>query len=368
MRSAIQSDIRKMNSRLLFDLFRQHRRLTRTDVAGYLNMTVPSVLKVTQQLLDNHVVQEIGEIDTALGRKPKQFEFNPDFLNAIGVSFEGVSLSMGLVNVDGEIRLATRTQLRGGIDEDFARSVINGVERIKRQSRPGALSGVGIAIPGIVNPAASIIEFAPLIGIKEPLDVSAVVKRISNQLGLQVILENDVNMYAKGETYARGLGQEDDLLCITLGTGIGCGIILDGKLHRGRNNLCGEMGYFVNGADYVTHRDRQGYLESQINIKTLEERFSFDAGEGSYPPEMIPYISSVLSPHIANITTLLDIRTVVLGGMVADLCGEALTETVSSDVNRLALSPIRVERSVSDDPGVVGAAAMIIERRVEEYL
>ncbi len=368
MRSIIQSDVRKMNSRLLFDLFRQHRRLTRTDVAGYLNMTIPSVLKVTQQLLDNHVICEIGEIDTALGRKPKQFEFNPDFLNAIGVSFEGVSLSMGLVNVDGEIRLATRTQLRGGIDENFARSIINGVERIKRQSRPGALSGIGIAIPGIVNPATSVIEFAPLIGIEEPIDASPVVERISDQLGLQVILENDVNMYAKGETYARGLGQDDDLICITLGTGIGCGIILDGKLHRGRNNLCGEIGYFVNGIDHVTQRDRQGYLESQINIKTLEARFSFDANQGKFPPEMIPYISSYLSSHIANITTLLDIHNIVLGGMVVDLCGNVLIETVNRDVNRLALSRIQVERSVSSDPGVVGAAVMIIERRVEEYL
>jgi len=331
-------------------------------------MTIPSVLKVTQQLLDRNVLSEIGEVDTALGRKPKQFEFNPDFLNAIGVSFEGISLAMGLVNVDGDIRLETTTRQRGCLDDNFVNSIIKGVERIRRQPWFGTLSGVGIAIPGIVNPLTFVVEFAPLIGIFEPFDASVIVERISDGLGLQVILENDVNMYAKGEFYARNLGQDEDLICITLGTGIGCGIILDGKLHRGKNYLSGEIGYFVNGVEDVTYRDREGHLESKINLKALESLFSFEPTLNCYSSEMINYVSSQISPHISNITKLLDVGTIVLGGILVDICGNRLIETVKRDVNRLALNHIKIERSVSPNPGVVGSAVMVIEKTVEKYL
>jgi len=368
MRSVVQSDVRKMNSRMLFDLFRKYRRLTRTDISQRLNMTIPSVLKVTQQLLDRKVLSEIGEVDTAMGRKPKQFEFNPDFLNAIGVSFEGISLGMGLVNVDGDVRLETTTRRTGCLDDDFVNSIIEGVDRIKRQAWTGALSGVGIAIPGIVNPLTSVVEFAPLIGIFERFDASFIVERISEELGLEVILENDVNMYAKGEFYARNLAHNEDLICITLGTGIGCGIILSGKLRRGRNYLSGEIGYFVNSIDDSTQRNREGYLESMINLKALKSIFSFEPSQNCCSDELISYVSSQLSPHIANIATLLDVGNIVLGGIVVDVCGTALIETVGRDVNRLVLNHINIERSVSSNPGVVGSAIMVIERTVENYL
>ena len=153
-----------------------------------------------------------------------------------------------------------------------------------------------------------------------------------------------------------------------MGTGIGCGIILDGKLRRGKNYLSGEIGYFVNSVNDVTHRDREGHLESKVNLKALESLFSFEPILNCYGSEMISYISSQISPHIANITKLLDVGKIVLGGIVVDVCGNTLIETVERDVNKLALEQIMVERSVSPNPGVVGSAVMVIEKTVENYL
>ncbi|NLG25043.1 MAG: ROK family protein [Clostridiales bacterium] len=366
-KSIMQSDVRMMNRRLVFDLFRRRGTLTRADISAATGMSAPSAQKVTQDLLAGGIIREQGELSTALGRKPMAYRFNRDAISAFGVEFEGQRLSMGLTRIDGEVVYHTGKSIAPRFDDRLADAMIDCWQRVMRHAGgAGRIAGIGMGIPGVVDRQARRIEFAPLIGVEKPLDTTPVLHRIAQATGLPVLIENDVNCAAMGEWRERG-GPPGDLIYLSLGTGLGAGVILDGALRRGGRNLCGEFGYTLGAGAAGADRAQSGWLERRLNLDGLVARYNWRPGDAP-PGGMAAEVAAELAPYLANILTFLDVDTVALGGVLTDALGRPFAEALSAMVNGMTVSGAQISAHRSRQPGIAGAAALAIEHWMDALL
>lgn len=159
---------------------------------------------------------------------------------AIGVDIGGTKVAAGLVDETGRI-VAQERRLTPGHDVVAVEDTIVEVVESLRLQAIHDVAGVGIGAAGFVSADRSTVLFSPHLAWRnEPLR-----EAIESRVGLPVLVDNDANGAAWAE-YRFGAGQrESRLVCVTLGTGIGGGIVIDGRLERGRYGLAGEFGHMV---------------------------------------------------------------------------------------------------------------------------
>ncbi|MDI9470670.1 MAG: ROK family protein [Bacillota bacterium] len=369
----LQSDIKNMNKRIVFDLYREHLELTRVEVSKMSGISMPSVIKAVKSLVDSGILLEMGARQTAVGRKPLDLRFNPDAISAFGVSYEGDRFSIGLVKIDGTIEARREVRLSQVSVKSVVKLLVDSIHSITEQvdMTNRQIAGIGAGIPGVVEPKEKKISFAPLIGVEEPVDLSALMNQIQQETGYPVYIDNDANVMALGEMLARRVQhheRNDDLMYINHGTGLGAGMILDGDVRHGSQNLCGEIGYYITSADAKAVRTESGWLERQVNIQALSEKFNFDDTNPSSQDEVIEHIVRHLTPAIGNVMMLMDIDLVVYGGLIPEALGEPLIKRMNEAVNHVSFKPVRIEAQLSDEPGIVGAAALVINYKLDELV
>ena len=230
--SYIGSDIKDMNRRIVYDTLLKNGGLSKAAISRMTGISAPTVIKIVDYLKQLGCIEELGEGTIPLGRRPDMFRFNPDFAYAVGVNFSGVDIVIGLMDCAGKFR-CTRSV---AVVPDFSR-VMNSILPeeihtliIQSGIQAERIKGICFGLPGVVNHAEKTIGLAPLIGIIEPQNYTPIIEQLEQKFGIPVYFENDANMAAMGEFRARGLHAGDDLLFLTVGKGLGSGIILDGRL------------------------------------------------------------------------------------------------------------------------------------------
>ncbi|GAA3975401.1 ROK family glucokinase [Thermobifida alba] len=162
----------------------------------------------------------------------------------IGVDIGGTKVAAGVVDVDG--RILEKVKHPTPVDGDALADVVcDTVEELAAHHPRDVIDGVGVGIAGFVDENRSTVVFAPNLDLRgEPLR-----DRIRRRIDLPVVVENDANAAAWGEArFGAGRGV-DHVVCVTLGTGIGGGIILNGQLFRGRYGVGAEIGHYRVVAD-----------------------------------------------------------------------------------------------------------------------
>jgi glucokinase len=160
---------------------------------------------------------------------------------SIGVDLGGTNLRAAAISSDGQIldKISGKTQLSEGRDAVIA-DIVEAIVTLRDRRRDSRLAGVGIGVPGFIE-----IEKGLIVGSNNLPEFEGFPVRddIERRLGTQVILENDANAAALGEKWI-GAGREvKDLVLLTLGTGIGGGIISNGRVLHGYVGMAGELGH-----------------------------------------------------------------------------------------------------------------------------
>lgn len=170
----------------------------------------------------------------------------PDYV--IGVDLGGTNLRVAAFRPDGEKleKFSTSTDIEHGRDA-LMDSITAGIERVRASRGGETLTGVGIGVPGFILLPQGVVTRSPNLPGLENFPMRAALEA---RLGCRVVLENDANAAALGEKW-RGAGRGvDDLVLLTLGTGIGGGIISGGRILHGYLGMAGELGHIT-----VTRRD-----------------------------------------------------------------------------------------------------------------
>lgn len=306
----------------------------------------------------------------------------------IGVDLGGTKVLAGLVDESGRVLRRTRQETASG---DLA-GLVEGVRGVVTTVADGSpVAGVGVAVAGFVDSSRSRVLVAPNVGLVDvPLR-----DLLEDALGAPVTLENDSNAAAWGEFRYGAARGRDECLVVTVGTGVGAGLILDGCLRRGATGVAGEIGHVPalrdgipcgcgragcleqyasgsalvrntrrlldeGGADTIGLLDR---LDGDIAALTGADVTEAAQDGDRFAREQLAVIGSWLGEVLAGLITVLDLETVVLGGGVAD-AGALLFEPVeralnASLVQRAGMPRVRViAAELGDDAGLVGAAEL----------
>ena len=236
-----------------------------------------------------------------------------------------------------------------------------------------------MGLPGPVDPRMGMPVRPP---IMPGWDGFPVREALSQELGCPVMVDNDVNLMAMGEQHAGVARSVGDFLCVKIGTGIGCGIIAEGHVHRGADGSAGDIGHIhvPEHDEIVCHCGNHGCLEAfagggamaaRLAEKGLPTRTSRDVVDQvrAGQPEAVQLIrraGRTVGGVLATCVNVLNPAVIVIGGDVGR-AGEPLLAGIRECVYRrsppLATGRLRIVPSqLEDEAGIIGAAVMVIER------
>jgi predicted NBD/HSP70 family sugar kinase len=360
MGSFLPSDLKEKNRATVYALLKARREVSRTELARESGISVPTVIKIVDCFAGLGLLSEAGEGSIALGRRPQLLRFEPEAAYAIGAEYDGVHLSAGVVDLSGALHSLVRFPAPADARSLLGSSIVPAVEQALAEARlpRDAVVGLGIGIPGTVDIAHRVLRFAPLVGIGEPFDCGPLLDGLEARLGFPIMLENDANAAALGEFAARGLGEADDLLFVVLGRGLGAGLVLDGRLRKGRRGFAGELGYLVFDPSWTASLAAPGWLEARTNLAGFWEEAAASGGPSAASMERI---SDLLAVGLADISVALDLDRVVLGRVDREAFGPALLSLVEAKLRRLAVLDVGCEASILAEPGVAGVAGLVLD-------
>lgn len=311
----------------------------------------------------------------------------------IGIDVGGTNLRGALVGTDGKI--INRMKIASDADKGIDAVIDNLVRLIKGIGGGEEVSAVGFGIPGIIDFKAGIITQAPNICNVNNYPIR---ENLRARLGdaIPVIIENDANCAAVGEWWMGAGKDAGSLVMITLGTGVGGGIILDGKLWRGADGMGGEVGHMTIYPDGPKcNCGNYGCLEvyssatgirrmvretlSDPDTKTALRELVKDEDPGRIPEAVMKAaqdgdeaalgiwerFGTALGIGTASLVNILNVEMIVIGGGVSE-AWEMFIDKALSELKRRALRApaerVRVMKSVlGDDEGIIGASYLALD-------
>jgi glucokinase-like ROK family protein len=374
--------LRKLNESAVLDLIRQDGPITRSDLSRRLHLSLPTITRIVTELIDENLVREVSAADSRGGRRPTLLELNHRANLVIGV-YVGQRMIGALADLNGQI-LERRSvpSLRG---EAGIAGLVALIKELHEHAASLGLDvrGVGVGVPSIVTYPEGVVALTPGLGWRNvPLK-----ERLQQALDLPVLVENEINLIALGESW-RGAGQGiRNLICISLGTGIGGGLVLGGQLYRGSHNAAGEIGYLIPDTRHLGAKvngfgtleslaDRNGLLErarnhlaagAQSSLANLPDQeitaeAVLEAAGAGDPLARLVVSETVdyLGIAIANLACIIDPERIVLSGDLAQYAG-LFVEPIRERVEGLV--PAMPEIVVSElrmDAAVLGAVAVVM--------
>src|SRR5579859_740665 len=204
---------------------------------------------------------------------------------AIGVDLGGTNLRIAAVDSNGRVldRITTDTKVARGRDQVIDEMCVAIQEVVAKQSHAGELAGIGIGVPGIIEMQTGMLRESPNLPGWHNYPVRDEIQR---RLKTTVILENDANAAAMGEKWLGAAAGVDDMCMITLGTGVGGGLVLQGRIWHGMTGMAGELCHITADPDGPPCGcGSQGCLE-QYASATAVKRMAIEAVANGSAPEL----------------------------------------------------------------------------------
>lgn len=216
---------------------------SRADVARALDVSPATITQLTKDLIARGLVVELNHSPSQGGRPARLLGLVESAVGAIGVKVTADHVAVVDVALDGTVRSSAVHPFDP--DAPDAIDTLGHILAAAAAAHEGHLLGIGVGIPGAVDAQASGVVEAPTLGWSDA-HVGAVLR---STLGVPVLVENDVNTLAVAERLY-GLGREHrTYVVVTIGRGIGCGIVIDGAVYRGAGGGAGEIGHVPMATD-----------------------------------------------------------------------------------------------------------------------
>ena len=379
--------MRTINRSVILNYIRQHSPIARSAIARQLGTSLPTVMRVVDDLMEEDLVCLQGTSESTGGRPRPLLAFNSSAYAVVGVDLGGTKMFGTVADLSGTAQHEIRIAHDENGPSDHVERLCDLIQDLLDAPRPAGqrIRGIGIGAPGITLSQEGIVTWAPSLGWRDlPLQ-----KILNDRFDVPVFVENDVNLAALGELgFGAGRGVQN-LVTIAVGTGIGAGIIIGGILYRGHNQAAGEVCYMLPGTEFLgRHYDEFGALECLASATGVVKRArQLMMQEGMSIPEGLsaedvfaaarsgePWAQQVVSETvdylglaIANISATLDPEVIVLGGGVAhsaDLLIEPILQRIEGVVPfvpRLVASPLE-RRAV-----VMGAIMLVLNLTTEYF-
>lgn len=202
---------------------------------------------------------------------------------AIGVDLGGTNLRIAAVDSNGRVleRITTDTKVARGRDQVIDEMCIAIQEVVAKQRGAGALAGIGIGVPGIIEMQTGMLRESPNLPGWHNYPVR---DEIQDRLRTTVVLENDANAAAMGEKWLGAAAGVDDMCMFTLGTGVGGGVVMQGQIWHGMTGMAGELGHVnVDPDGHPCNCGSRGCLEQYASATAIKRMAKEAIASGNAP-------------------------------------------------------------------------------------
>lgn len=366
---------------------------TLSELTRELHISVPTMTKLVQELVDDLIVIDLGKVETPGGRRPNVFGLANSAIYFAGINvgrdhmtYVVTDLQNNVISerTDNTFELVDRPQCLERICQNIEAFVADcGIDREK-------ILGVGVSMVGRVNPETGR-SYKYFTSSEESLtDI------ISSRIGIRVMLENDTRARCYAEYTTGKSKNESNVIYLHMGRGVAIGIVIDGKLYYGKNGFAGEFGhipFFDN--EIICACGKKGCLETEVSGIAIEDKIvhlikngvnthlreMYDRGESIHindiiaaarnddnlAIELIEEAGEKVGKAVAFLINTFNPETVIVGGNLAQ-AGEYLMLPLKSSTNKYSLNLVykdtKFRVSKMADSANAWGVAMLIRNKV----
>jgi predicted NBD/HSP70 family sugar kinase len=322
-----QALIKRINTAIVLESILRGSPLSRAQISESSGLNKATVSSLVQDLIDSSLVREIGRGESSGGRKPVMLEFIATSGYAIGIDL-GVNYIRGvLTDLQGTIIAEKTSTLRHSKPEPVVEELCRCIAALIAEAPkcPYGIVGIGVGVPGLVDDAGSLL-FAPNLKWRDvPLK-----RLLSEHFSLPVTIDNEANAGALGEQKYGAGRQISNLVYVSVGMGIGTGLILHKSLYKGASGFSGEMGHLSveahgkpcscgNQGCWEMYASEQALLEraGSLGFDDLETLLAAAASGRADVLELFHSIGEYLGIGIANIVNVFNPDAVIIGNRMS---------------------------------------------------
>jgi len=367
----------------LLSLIRSNEATTRGELVKATGLARSTIAQRVDTLISSGFVVEVGGAASTGGRPPTLLGFNGDAGVVLAADMGATHSRIAVSNLAAEPLADTSAE----IDIDLGpEAVLSWLEETfedlltKASRSPSDVRGIGIGLPGPV-------DFDRGMAINPPIMMGwheyPVADRLQGKYGVPVLVDNDVNIMAIGEHFA-SYPEVDDLIFVKVGTGIGSGLILGGRIHRGAHGAAGDIGHVQAASEDVVCRcGNTGCLEAAAGGAALavalsegRERVAGSRGvvdlvqrSDKRALRAVRSAGRMIGQVLASTVNLLNPSVIVIGGDMAAAEQQLLAgirEVVYRRSTTLSTTDLTITTtSLGEGAGITGAAAMVVDHLLE---
>ncbi|WP_240473324.1 ROK family transcriptional regulator [Salsuginibacillus kocurii] len=335
MKTGDQNLVKKLNKSIVLDILQKQSPISRAQISKTTGLTKATVSSLVSELMNESFIYEIGSGESKGGRKPVMLYFNKNAGYSIGIDV-GVDYILAILtdlqgNIIDQTEMTFTTSLRNEIIEKIKNTISYLSSRCP--TSPYGIVGIGVGVPGITDINGTIL-FAPNldwhnVALKEELEQT---------FNLPVVIENEANAGAHGEKVYGAGKNVSNLIYVSIGTGIGTGIILGNELYKGENGIAGEMGHISidpNGKKcncgnlgcWELYASESALVQQATSLSTFNENYDITlellcaaAHEGNGEVlNLLNTIGDYIGLGITNIVNVFNPKQIIIGNRFSKL-------------------------------------------------
>lgn len=361
--TAIPPLLKDINERKVLEMIRTAAPISRAEIARRAGISKPTVSTALQSLLDAGLVREANHKPDGPSYGAVFFEPVPEAALVIGIDLGARFLRGAICDLDGKILV--RQDLEAGPLE--AETAIESIASLGSSLRAASrlpttpVDGVVVGVPGVVDADTGRVEVVTSVSGLRGREFG---RELHERLGLPVVIENDINLSAVGEHWSGVARGVDDFAFLSIGTGVGAGIILRGELHTGRHGAAGEIDLIA--ADRNDDLDPCAHAVSKLAAEMasgqadtslqppFETRQIFAAARGGDQVALAvtDEVARRIALNIVALSAVVDVTPIVLGGGIG-ANGDLLLAPIQARLDEWLPYPPKVEVSSLGDAAVL---------------
>lgn len=362
---------------------------TITDLAREMDLSVPTVTKFIDEMCEDGYIIDCGKLETSGGRHPSLYGLNAESGYFVGVEVRSSSVNLGLINFKGDI-----VQLKMGVPFRIKNTPENLDELCKiirlflekTEVDHQKILNINVNLSGRVNPDLGYSYSVYSFGERPLTDI------IAEKVGpYRVSIDNDTRAMIYGEYMQGAVKGEKNILFVNVSWGLGMGIIIDGKIYKGKSGFSGEFGHnFGYENEIICHCGKKGCIETEVsgaalhrmllehihngessiishNQKNLENLTLDDIidavnKEDLLCIELVEEIGVKLGRHVAGLINIFNPELVIIGGALSRT-GDYLIQPITTAIRKYTLNLINrdsviVESKLKEKAGIIGACML----------
>ena len=378
--SANSRVIRNINRAVILNFIRERQPISRAAIARLTRLNKSTVSSIVSGLIKEDILAEKVEKIAAVGRNPINLHLKKG-RNLVGaISFDSAATRVAVVDIDGTIIHTDKITANGRSPEEFVTSCVDILIRLRTQHRLPQFKGIGVSVAGIVDSSQSRVTFAPNLGW-ENVDIGALLANRCPDVAVTAV-ENDAKAAALAELwFGRHNINLSNFVFLSVGRGIGTGIVIDKRILNGESHLAGEFGHMVllEGGEHCACGNEgcwEAYASDRATVRryvtarkmaaaqevTIDDVIAAAKGGDALAIAELRVSGRYLGIGIANVIKAVDPGAIIIGGHItrvwdmvsAEIIDAARKRSFFGEREGTAILPT----SLTARPSLLGAAAL----------